>query len=314
MPHKEHLEIIELHPTFGAEVRGIDFSQPIPEDVFSEVQAAIAKYGVLVFRKTNLDDAGHVDFASRFGELDDVRPYSAQGKQHRLSTEQLFDVSNLLADGSIAPLDSHRHAMNKGNALFHIDSSFNGRRAAHSLLRAARLPPPGSGGATEFADTRAAFADLPEPRREELVGAGHVACHSLMHSRKLACPELLAGVDPESHPFGRHRLVQKHEPSGRWNLYIASHVHHVEGLEKPESDRLVRDLYEHACQPKYVLRVEWENDGDLVMWDNTCVMHRATAGDYEGKYVRDMRRATVHDSSSEAYGLNGETAFRQAYS
>ncbi|EOD52961.1 putative -dichlorophenoxyacetate alpha-ketoglutarate dioxygenase protein [Neofusicoccum parvum UCRNP2] len=313
MPHKQHLEIVELHPTFGAEVRGVDLSQPLSDDVFAEIHAAITKYGVLVFRQTSLTDGGHVAFAARFGALDDVRPYTAAGKRHRLSTEQLFDVSNLQADGSVAPLDSHRHAMNRGNALFHVDSSFNARRAGYSLLRAAALPPPATGGATEFADTRQAFADLPEERRAELVGCDYVACHSLMHSRKTASPEFLKDVDPEAYPMSRHRLVQKHEPSGRWNLYVASHVHHVEGLEKEESEKLIKELYGHAIQPKYVLSVAWENEGDLVVWDNTCVMHRATPGEYEGKYARDMRRATVHDDSSQAWGLNERKDFRQGY-
>lgn len=252
-------------------------------------------------------------FASRFGDLDDMGPYIALGRPQRLSTKYLFDVSNLDDNGAVATLTSHRHAMNKGNALFHVDSSFNPRRAGLSLLRAARLPPAGTGGATEFADTRCAFEDLPTELREELLGRDYVAAHSLMHSRRTASPEVLGHLDPEAHPMSRHRLVQMHEPSGRWNLYMASHVHHIEGLEKPESDRLRDMLYQHATQGRYVVSVGWGNDGDLVVWDNTCVMHRANPGDYEGKYVRDMRRATVHDQSSQAWGLNEQSGFRQGF-
>lgn len=114
MPHSvSAISITELHPTFGAEVSGVDFSSPISEDDFREIYAAITKYGVLVFRKTGLDDASHVEFAALFGELDDVAPYTAKGKKHRLSTDQLFDVSNLNEDGSVAELTSHRAAMNK---------------------------------------------------------------------------------------------------------------------------------------------------------------------------------------------------------
>lgn len=67
----------------------------------------------MVFRNTGLDDAGHIAFSARFGELDDVSPYTKLGKKNRLQFEQLFDVSNLLDDGSVAPLTSHRAAMNK---------------------------------------------------------------------------------------------------------------------------------------------------------------------------------------------------------
>lgn len=203
--------------------------------------------------------------------------------------------------------------MNRGNSLFHVDSSFNPRRAGYSLLRAAKLPPKGTGGATEYADTRTAFADLPEKLKTELLEKDYVACHSLYHSRKTAAPEALPGLKPEEHFMSRHKLVQPHEASGQMNLYIASHVHHIEGLPADESRMLIEKLYSHSCQSKYVVPIEWTQDTDLIMWDNTCVMHRASGGDFEGKYIRDMRRATVHDGSSYAWGLNERSAERMGY-
>lgn len=113
--------------------------------------------------------------------------------------------------------------------------------------------------------------------------------------------------------MGRHKLIQRHEASGRMNLYFASHIHHIEGLSEQESKELIDLLYSHAKQPKYVVSIEWENNGDLILWDNTCVMHRAAGGSYEGKFKRDMRRATVHDSSSYAWGLNEKVDTRQGY-
>lgn len=95
------------------------------------------------------------------------------------------------------------------------------------------------------------------------------------------------------------------------NLYIASHVHHIEGLSEMKSKSLFDKLYRHAQQPKYVLDVDWHDPGDLVVWDNTCVMHRAGSGSFEGKYRRDMRRTTVHDSSGQAWGLNEHSDVRQ---
>lgn len=111
--------------------------------------------------------------------------------------------------------------------------------------------------------------------------------------------------------MSRHRLLQRHEASGRETLYIAAHIHHIEGLDDAESKALFERLFRHATQPKYVLRVGWENAGDLVLWDNTSVMHRVVGGEFEGKYRRDMRRATVHDGSSWAWGLNEHTEERQ---
>lgn len=192
-----------------------------------------------------------------------------------------------------------------------MDSSFNPRRAGYSLLLAHELPPPGTGGCTAFADTRSAYDDLPQSLKDELLEKNYIIHHSIFHSRKLAAPDFFANVNPLDYPMGRHRLVQLHEPSTRMNLYIAAHAHHIEGMEPEASRKFLDKLYEHAKKPKYVFEVEWGNVGDLVIWDNTCVMHRAVGGSFEGKYKRDMRRATVHDGSLQAWGLNEHTDKRQ---
>jgi len=75
-------------------------------------------------------------------------------------------------------------------------------------------------------------------------------------------------------------------------------------MKEQESTELLKYLFGHASQAQYVCTIKWENAGDLILWDNTCVMHRATHGDFEGRAKRDMRRTTVHDSSSTAWGLN----------
>lgn len=111
--------------------------------------------------------------------------------------------------------------------------------------------------------------------------------------------------------MSKHRLTQIHEPSGRMNLCIAVHAHHIEGMDRLKSSAHLNRLYEHAKSKKYVLEVEWMNVGDLVIWDNTCTMHCALGGVFEGKYRRDMRTATVHDASSQARGLNEHSDKRQ---
>lgn len=128
------------------------------------------------------------------------------------------------------------------------------------------------------------------------------------HSRKLAAPEYFADLDPLDHqPMGRHQLLQVHEASGRENLYIAAHVHHIEGLNADQSRTLRDKLFAHATQDKYTVEIHWNQPGDLVIWDNTCTMHRAVGGPFVSMHRRDMRRATVHDSSSQAWGLNEHT-------
>ena len=180
-------------------------------------------------------------------------------------------------------------------------------------MLANELPPAGTGGKTAFADTRTAFDDLDSETKEDLLVNDYVAAHSILHSRKLAAPEYFADVDPSKFPMGRHKIVQRHERSGRMNLYIAAHIHHIENVSEEKSRILLEKIFNfnHATQPRYVIEVEWKQPGDLVIWDNTCTMHRVISGPYSAKYRRDMRRATVHDSSSTAWGLNEHSTVRQ---
>lgn len=201
--------------------------------------------------------------------------------------------------------------ISQGNSLFHVDSSFNPRRAGYSLLLAHELPPKGKGGQTAFADTRTAFDELPDNLKQELLMNDYIANHSMFHSKKVAAPEHFATLNPEDYGFGRHKLLQRHEASGRTNLYLAAHIHHLDGMERSDSDELVQKLMAHATKPEYVLEVEWDNVGDLVLWDNTCLMHRAVGGEFTTQHRRDMRRVTVHDGSSTAWGLNEKTDRRQ---
>ncbi|KAK2468991.1 hypothetical protein H9L39_19385 [Fusarium oxysporum f. sp. albedinis] len=183
-------------------------------------------------------------------------------------------------DGSIVDPSSPRAQANRGNSLFHVDSSFNPRRAGYSLLLSHELPPRGTGGSTEFCDTRAAWDDLDEATKQELLSKDYIACHSILHSKKIAAPQHFSNIEPADYPMGRHRLAQKHERSGRMNLYLAKHIHHIEGLSTKESQELFGKLFDHATQDKYRLEVEWRNVGDLVVWDNTCTMHRAVGGPF----------------------------------
>jgi alpha-ketoglutarate-dependent 2,4-dichlorophenoxyacetate dioxygenase len=292
-----------LHPTYGAEITGADFHD-MSEEQFNEIKAAMAKYGVLLFRNTNLTDDQHVQFSTRIGELDNVKRYLTNGRKLRYTHYELFDAGNIDETGSAIDPESPRAHYNKGNSLFHVDSSFNPRRASWSLLRAVELPPPGTGGETEFADARTAFNDLDAEVKRELLENDYIGAHTLLHSRKLGSPEYFKDLDPTSQPMTLHKLVQKHEPSGRTTLYVGAHCHHIEGVPKEKSDALLKRLMEHTTQPKYVLSVDWQNLGDMVAWDNTCVQHRATGGSFEGRYKRDMRRTTVHDDSSTAWGYN----------
>lgn len=210
------LTITPQHATFVAEVSGADLTSPTPA-LISALKSALATHGVLIFRQTGLNDDSHVALSRAFGELDDVTPYNKLGRINRLAYDELFDVSNVDADGNIITPDSQRGVLGKGNTLFHVDSAFNPRRAGYSLLLAHQLPPKGTGGETEFCDTRTAWDELDEKVKDRV--KDYVLWHSQHHSRRRASPghPLLEETRflPESHEFGKHKLVQVHEPSGR---------------------------------------------------------------------------------------------------
>ncbi|KAK3314900.1 hypothetical protein B0H66DRAFT_605818 [Apodospora peruviana] len=309
-PAFKTITIKELHPTFGAEISGISDFENITDSQLDEIRAAMTKYGVCVLRNTGLTDAAHVTFSQRLGgDLDNVSRYLTNGHKLRYAHIELFDAGNLDDSNQIVSLDSPRAHSNRGNRLFHVDSSFNPRRASFSLLRAVSLPPPSTGGNTDFADSRTAWDDLPESLRKELLAGDFAGAHSIAHSRKLGSPDYYSHIDPvtaQPEPMSRHKIVQRHEPSGRMNLYIGAHLHHLEGngMTAECSAELIELLNRHATQRKYVMTVAWEQPGDMIIWDNRAVLHRAGEWTGEGTYVRDLRRTTVHDDSPTAWGLN----------
>ncbi|KAL4924175.1 uncharacterized protein BDV17DRAFT_284902 [Aspergillus undulatus] len=288
---------------FGAEITGLHFANGVTDEGYRFIEEAVKKHGFAIIRKTNLVDETHLELARKFGELDDVTPYNKAGRIHRLKYDELFDVGNINPDGSIVDLSSPRGEANKGNSLFHTDSSFNPRRAGYSLLLAHELPPPGTGGSTAFADMRAAYRDLDPEFKAYLHEKNFIARHSILHSKKMAAPECFKDINPEDHFMGRHLLLQTHERSGLPTIYLAKHIHSLEGVSSEESEVILGRLFEHATQDKYVVEAEWKDVGDMIVWDNTCTMHRAVSGEFvTNDKVGEPKKApcaSCHDSGSE---------------
>ncbi len=282
------LRISTAGPSFVAEVSGVDFSRPIDPLTLGQIKDAMARCGVCVFRDTGLDDESHIAFSRLLGELEHA-PRLFGRTVTRFRHPELFDAGNLDAQGKILS-DERRRTYNKGNALWHTDSSFNPRRASYSLLLAHEVPP--AGGDTQFADTRAAYETLPADTRGKIEELW--AEHWLWHSRMLAGYPQPTEEERRMKPPSRHKLVQLHVESGRRTLYIAAHASHIVGWPVEEGRELLRELIEFATQPCFVRSVAWRQRGDLVIWDNRCTMHRATPFE-DTKYRRDMRRTTVYD-------------------
>ncbi|KAL6240285.1 hypothetical protein RBB50_012814 [Rhinocladiella similis] len=313
MPHSTALEVTQVGPTFAAEVSGVDFSRLSSDETLNELKQIIAKYGVVSFRKAGpKTDDELIAFGARFGELDSIRPHKRAGRAMRIPQDEIFDISNLDHESKIVTTaDAERTATAYGNALWHADGTFNPRRTHLSMLRAVQLPPAGTGGHTEYLDARAAYDDLSDEMKEKIKNL--VACHSLLHNRKVANPDspLFKDINPLDHPMGKHKVVQHHDVTGRPVLFINSYAHHIEGMPLEEGQKLIRELFEHMQQDKYKYVHYWRSPGDFVIWDNTGVLHRATIGNYQTKYVRDLRRVSTLDSGPAAYGMNDASKYWQ---
>ncbi len=298
---QETLEFKPVHPTFGAECKGVDFSKPIPENVMQQVRESLGKHGMLVFRATGMSDDQFVQWGSRFGEIAEV-PQS-----RRFPAKNLSDPSNLYLDGSLVKPGDLRWYLAKETGLFHVDTSYDARRVRLTSIIARELPPRGTGGATEFGDTRTAYDNLDDKTKQFL--KDKVGVHSHFHSRRVALPTFptFAALNPWDYPMSRHPLVITHQGSGRKNLYIASHLHHIEGMGEEESSKLILRLRKMVEQHSYVAKVYYKQAGDVVLWDNTAVVHRAGGNEGEGwsgKHRRDLRKWMVFDNMPEEWGLN----------
>jgi len=285
------MEIKPLHPLFAAEVSGADLRLEVTPEVRDFFEQNVAKYAVLAVRDQQLDDEQHIRFSRAFGPLELPPLLGVGGKKRRLRRE-LYDASNLDADGNLLTEDSPRRQYNRANLVFHSDSSFNDMPTKWSLLLGHVIPP--EGGATEFIDTRVVYDDLPADMKRRIEGLE--AEHYLWYSRGKAGLKEITDEMRRLMPPVRHRLVRTSE-DGRKALYIGSHASHIVGMPEEEGRALLDDLYAFATQPKYVYSHAWRS-GDLLIWDNRCTLHRA--GDFDDlKHKRDLRRTTINEYGPE---------------
>jgi alpha-ketoglutarate-dependent 2,4-dichlorophenoxyacetate dioxygenase len=280
------VSIRQITPVFAGEVSGVDLTKPLSKDEVAAIEAGMDKYAVLVFHDQKITDEQQQAFSKNFGPLEDARGGNVTRAQDKRLAEGMNDVSNLGKDGKPLPKDSRQHLFNIGNMLWHSDSSFRAIPAKYSLLSCRVLN--ANGGNTEFADMRAAYDDLDGETKAEIEDM--ICEHSLMYSR--GSLGFLDFTDDEKKMFKpvRQSLVRTHPVSGRKSLYLSSHAGTILGHSMPEARIILRDLTEHATQPKYVYAHKWSL-GDFVMWDNRQVLHRVRR--YDSSQPRDMRRTTV---------------------
>ena len=281
------VSVKQLHPLFVGEISGIDVSRPLsPSDHKAIVDA------IEVFHGQKLDDATQIAFASQFGPVEaSAAKLRQRDIKHRLPSNEIADISNLDSEGKVLQPEARRRLDWLGNRLWHTDASFRRVPGALSLLYAHIVPP--EGGETEFADMRAAYDALPDRTKKELVGL--VAEHSIWRSREQLGVVKYSEEELASLPPVPQRVVRTHPGSGRKTLYVASHASHILGRPVADGRLLLLDLIEHATQPRFVHSHTWKQ-GDLVIWDNRCTMHRARP--FDTTQVRDLRRVTTRDVAS----------------
>lgn len=279
------LNVTPLDATLGARIEGISL-RSLTNDEWQQVEPAFERYGVLVFPSQFLDRDEHIAFARRFGQLelsDDQGIFASEGRP------LVVDISKIDADGN--HIRERNHPQTRylaGNEGWHSDSSFKEASAKASCLAAIEVTT--VGGQTEFADMRAAY-DMLSP--EEAARLSRLsAWHSLEYAQAAAgAVDSPVRVDPTDARGALHPLVRYHKTSGRHSLFIGRHACAVEGMPPAEGQGLLVDLLERACRPPRTYSHRW-SVGDVVIWDNRCVLHRATEWDLnERRVLRHVRIA-----------------------
>jgi alpha-ketoglutarate-dependent 2,4-dichlorophenoxyacetate dioxygenase len=276
-----------LPNAFAGEVSGVRCTEPLmPEDV-EALHEGMARHGVLVFRDQPLTDEQQLAFTKRFGDLEH---YETPGHIRKREQERLgagiADFSNLARNGALMTPDDRIWLFKLGDRLWHSDSSFRPITAGYSLLSGRTVP--ARGGETEFADMRAAYDALDDETKAEIEDL--ICEHSLIYSREAIGFFDLTPEERDHFQPVRHRLVRVDVRTGRRSLFLSAHAGAIVGWTVPEARVFLRDLIEHATQPRFVYRHVWRT-GDLVMWDNRTTMHRARR--FDRNDIRDVRRTTL---------------------
>jgi len=278
----------KLHPEFVAEVSAVDLRRAADPWTLGELRAAMDQYAVLVFRDQAFADDEQLDFAKRFDGTLHSKTGASAIKKSRLGNEALTDISNLDETGELLKAGDRRRMYALGNRLWHTDASFQDPPGRYSMLSARVIPPVAAD--TEFADMRAAYDSLDAGTKQELQGLR--VHHSIAYSRQVLGFEFSA--DEEEKLKGAvHALVRTNPRNLRRSLYLASHASKILDWPVPEGRLLLRELIEHATQPRYVYRHTWRV-GDLVIWDNRATMHRGLRFD-DTAHRRELRRVTTLD-------------------
>ena len=266
------IRIESTDATLGATVTGVSLAALEPEE-WLQIESAFDEYALLIFPAQQLTHAQQTEFGARFGEL------AIEG----------IPISNTRDDGRLCEADDPLMGIHRGNQEWHTDSSYMPVSAKASMLSAHTVP--AVGGETQWADMRAAYEALEPAVRARVEGL--CAYHSLDQAQKrvgVSSGITTQGLESISPRMGDLKdedagyanlkgdpplrpLVKLHPTTGRPALFIGRHAYGIPDLDPIESQKLLDELVEFACQPPRVYSRSW-SVGDIVIWDNRCVLHR----------------------------------------
>ena len=269
---------VTVRPTgaaLGADIDGVDLARPLPPPVVEAIKQAWADHLVLRFRGQHLDDDQLMRFSALFGELD-LAPVIAAARVKVPGEDRYVEsapeghryvsiISNIIENGiAIGALGAYE-------SIWHTDMSFNPEPPMGSALYALEVPP--AGGDTGFANMYLAFDTLPEDLRRQV--EGRLCRHD---SSRNSAGELRRGhsevTDPRTAPGADHPIIRTHPVTGRKALFLGRRRNaYIQGLDLAASEALLDALWAHATRPELTWYQQWRV-GDLVMWDNRCVLHR----------------------------------------
>ena len=263
----------------GVEIHGLDLRGRIGDDTWRALRETVLEAGLVLLRDQPLDREVQVALGRRFGALEQLDVGAGDAEP------SLVVIGNVDERGEVRP-DDHRHMkLIKINEGWHTDSSFREIPASFSVFSCVIAPP--EGGDTFYASLRRAWLELPVSDRSPLFGLRAVHDYAAAYRARGATEGGMIGYDlpPVVHP-----LVRRHPETGATCLYVSEHVSHIEGMDPAGSRALLDRLLAHTTAPERILRHHWAV-GDVMIWDNRSMLHRAQG--FDDRYARVMHHVRV---------------------
>jgi alpha-ketoglutarate-dependent taurine dioxygenase len=295
------MRVDPMDATLGAYVHDVNLAE-LTEAEWAPIHSAFLEHAVLVFPGQGLTREEQVAFGLRFGDLESrsSTPYAYVEKTvERAGRPRVVDgvveLSNVDRTGHVITDERDPQVeFIAGNDQWHTDSSFRRVSARASILSC--VEGPSAGGETAFADMRAALESLSPSERSRLSGLR--AWHSLEWSQAVrGVGGTAPAADPTTMEGAYHDIIRRHPETGRESLFIGRHTCAIEGMDLDAAAPILSGLVDEACQPPRLISHHW-TPGDVVVWDNRCVLHRVEAWDLHERRI--MWHVRIGGAESEA--------------